>query len=230
MTLLEQQQQARFERVVVFVNERPTAFPAGSKGRSLAEAMTYEVLQPLAQQAMAQATGSGAQVSSTAGKRSLLEAIRQDLSNISRTAKVIEKKHPGFAAQFRLPANRVTEVINAARTFAQLATAPDTKALFLEYDMPADFVEDLLADVQQFEAASTTQAAGSDARVQATQAIDALIERGLEILAALDAITHNKFHNDAATLAAWESASHRERAPRKAASAAPAAPAATPPV
>ncbi len=58
-------------------------------------------------------------------------------------------------------------------------------------------------------------------QVTATAAIDAVLERAVNIVRELDAIMRNQFANDPATLAAWLSASHTERAPRRAAPPSP---------
>jgi hypothetical protein len=56
-----------------------------------------------------------------------------------------------------------------------------------------------------------------DARISATESIDAAIDRGIESVRQLDALVRNKFRDDSATLAAWTSASHTESASRAAA-------------
>lgn len=65
----------------------------------------------------------------------------------------------------------------------------------------------------------------ADAHVAATQGIDAASKRCLSIVHQLDAIIRNKFRTDPAMLAAWTSASHIERPPkRKQTAAAPQQP------
>ena len=53
-------------------------------------------------------------------------------------------------------------------------------------------------------------------RVAASAGLDELTERGNEIVRKLDAIVRNKYANNAAVLAEWTSASHTERAARRA--------------
>ena len=90
--------------------------------------------------------------------------------------------------------------------------------------MPADFLEDLEADIEQFEEALTRRVQGRETHVTATAAIDDLVERGMNAVRELDAIMRNMFANNPAKLAAWMSASHVERAPRRRAAQPPAPP------
>jgi len=54
-----------------------------------------------------------------------------------------------------------------------------------------------------------------ESHVAATAAIDVEVERGMNAVRELDPIVRNKFASDAATLAAWSSATHVERNPRR---------------
>jgi hypothetical protein len=108
-------------------------------------------------------------------------------------------------------------MLASARAFA--ADAVPFKAEFIRHEMPADFLDDLAADIAAFEASITEQNRSRDARIAATGSIDEAIERGIAALRQLDAIVRNKFRDDPATLAAWASASHVERVRRTAAPA-----------
>ena len=48
----------------------------------------------------------------------------------------------------------------------------------------------------------------------ATEAIDQVIDRGMDAVKQLNAIVKNKFINEPAKLATWASAKHTERSPR----------------
>ncbi len=82
--------------------------------------------------------------------------------------------------------------------------------------MPADFLEDLEADINALETAATQKMQGRDSHVTATAAIDELIERGMRAVQELDPVMRNTFTADAANLAGWLSASRVERSPRPA--------------
>ncbi|MDX6694418.1 MAG: hypothetical protein QOF02_2021 [Blastocatellia bacterium] len=122
---------------------------------------------------------------------------------------------PGLEEKFRLPRGNANdqELLAAARACA--ADAVPLKAMFIEYGLPADFLEDLNDDIEAFEAAVAAQEAGRRERVTATAAIDEVIERGMQIVRRLDAIVRNVLRDQPAKLAAWESARHVERAPKR---------------
>lgn len=104
-------------------------------------------------------------------------------------------------------------LLNAARAF--VAAATPLKNEFIRHELPASFLEDLNAAVSAFENALSSQIQNVDRRVTATAAIEAVIERGRQLVRELDAIVSNKYRNDRATLAAWESASWVEKLPRR---------------
>jgi hypothetical protein len=81
--------------------------------------------------------------------------------------------------------------------------------------MPADFLEDVAADIAAMEAAMGEQSGGLGNRIAAGAAIDDAIDRGVEVVRKLDAIVKNKYANNPAVLAEWISAGHTERAPRR---------------
>jgi hypothetical protein len=104
------------------------------------------------------------------------------------------------------------DVLSAARAVA--VDAPPFKAEFIRRGMPADFLEDLAADIAVMEQAISQKAQGTESHIAATAAIDAEIERGMTAVRQLDPVIRNTFASDPATLAAWFSASHVARTPR----------------
>jgi hypothetical protein len=121
---------------------------------------------------------------------------------------------PGLNEKFRLPrGNNDQQLLSSARAFA--TDALPLKAQFFTHELPADFLEDLAADITALEAAIGDQSGAFGSRVAAGAAIDDAMERGAVITRKLDAIIKNKYGNNRATLAEWTSASHTERAPRR---------------
>jgi len=85
---------------------------------------------------------------------------------------------------------------------------------FQKHEMPANFIDELHADIAALEEALSGRARNRDAHVAATAALDATMERGIKAVRRLHAMVRNKFRDDPAALAAWESASHVERRSR----------------
>jgi hypothetical protein len=105
-------------------------------------------------------------------------------------------------------------LLETARAF--LADAAPLKAEFLRHDVPERVLQDLEANIAAFAAAADGQNAGTESSVTAVAAIDAAIERGMNAVRRLDPIVRNRLGQDAAGLAAWESARHIERPSRSA--------------
>jgi hypothetical protein len=127
---------------------------------------------------------------------------------------------PGLDDKFRIPHNKSNqEVLAVARAAA--SDALPLKAEFIRRGMAADFLEDLQADIALMEEAISRTAQSTESHVAATAAIDTEIERGMNAVRQLDPLIRNTFASDPATLAAWFSASHIERTPRRSVSAPP---------
>ena len=58
------------------------------------------------------------------------------------------------------------------------------------------------------------QNSGRGAHVTATATVESGAERGMNAVRKIDVVVRNTYRNDAATLAAWESARHVESSPR----------------
>lgn len=161
----------------------------------------------------AQVSGFGLAHQGTKTRSQARADLLEDLRAINRTARAMSDDVPGIEDKFRLPrGNNDQNLLSAARAFA--ADAEPLAAKFIAHELPADFLEDLRADIAALEEAINRQSSGVGDHVAANAAIDDAIGRGTEIVSKLDAIVKNKYANNPAVLAEWASASHTERAPR----------------
>ena len=212
----------RYVRATDFGTAHASTFPSTSLGGQKFAALAAEV-EILAAHATAQAGGKGAAQASTVSLRAARVDIRQKMVAIRETSQAMDEETPGVSANFRIPyANGDQALINSARAFVEAATP--LKAEFLKREMPATFLEDLTAAIDAFEALVNEKNTHTEKRITATAAIRAALERGAKLLRELDPIVRNKFRNDPATLAAWESATHVTRTPRRAQAAQTSAP------
>lgn len=208
-------------RVRQYGASHAATFPANSRGAEVLAEVDAAITE-LETHASAQHSGKSALSANTTLTASARAELREDLEAIRRTARAMSHATPGLEDKFRLPRSpRDQELLAAARSFA--ADVVSLKAEFVRRGLPADFVEDLNADVEAFAASIDGKAQKAGERVAATAAIDSAVERGVNAVRELDAIVRNTFRQDPAALAEWTSASHTERAPR-AAHAAPNAP------
>jgi hypothetical protein len=136
---------------------------------------------------------------------------------ISDTAAAMESDYPGISNTFRMPKSNGDEaLINSARAFVGAARLK--KDEFIVFELPETFIEDLTEAIAKFEEAAGTKNLNTGKRVSATAALRDALERGMRLKRELDPIVRNKYRNNPAKLAAWESASHVERPAKKKAS------------
>lgn len=143
--------------------------------------------------------------------------LKTDLSNISRTAGAIENNNPTFDNVFKLPENNRNDstLLESARAFHTNASVTAIKNLFIGYGLPADFLEDLQADTDAFEAAISQQDSANRERIGANADIDDIMDEALKAVGTLRVVVPNVFRNDAGKLSEWTAASHVEKAPQK---------------
>jgi hypothetical protein len=201
-------------RCASFGDAEAASFPAASLGGKLF-AELRSINAELDASAARQSSGRNTTGQGTTTKGDARDNLRDDLEAISRTARAIAEVTPGLEDKFRLPRGRANdqELLAAARAFA--ADALPMKATFIEYGMPADFLEDLAEDIQTFVDAVELQETGKRDSAVATAAIDDLISRGMQIVRRLDAIVHNILRDKPDKLAGWERARHVERLPKR---------------
>lgn len=195
-------------RVDTFTAERAAAFPADTLGgETVAE--LKEAIQNLTGAITSQTTGLSSAQRATAERMAAREALRESMKAIARTARVMALDTPGLENKFRLPrSGSVSTLLMTARAFA--TDALPLKAEFIRHELQPTFVEDFASDIAELERAMGGQNTGRDAHVSATASVESAAERGMNAVRRLDAIVRNKFRDDPATLAAWESARHIE--------------------
>ena len=203
-----------FVRVRDFGSEHTADFDANSLGRQLFTSLGVVVTE-VEGHASSQTSARGASRQGTDTRAHARAALRDDLEAIRRTARALDGVVRGLSDKFRVPHNtNDQDLLNAGR--AAHTDATPIKTQFIAHEMPADFLEDLQADIDALEASISGQSTGVGQHVAAGAALDDAIARGMDIVRKLDAIVRNKHANNAAVLAEWTSASHTERTPRRA--------------
>jgi hypothetical protein len=151
----------------------------------------------------------------TSNRSAARKALREWLATISDTAATIALDFPEFKDRFLRPRTNINDqnLLGTARSFITEATP--LKARFIEYDLPADFLETFTAVVENFEQAINQQNLGKGGHRANSVAIDAALDFAEQDLERLNTVMRNKFGDNPATLAAWESARRLQRAPQK---------------
>lgn len=142
------------------------------------------------------------------------ENLRDMMSDIARTARSMEYDFDGISDKFRFQRNMSdAEVLARARAFhTESATY---NADFIAYGLAATFRADLNSAADAFEASFAATASATAEHVAATADTAAKIREGMIAVRVLDGIVQNKYANDPGKLAAWLSAKHVEKAPKK---------------
>lgn len=202
-----------FDRVKGFGIAHVTDFSSSGLAPGLFADLTTIVTQ-LENYASAEVSGKGTAKQGGSIRAAARKALRADLEAIYRTARAISLDIPGFKEGFRVPrGNNDEHLLQTARAFA--SDAAPFSVQFIAHEMPADFLEELNADIANMQAAISHQSSGIGDHIEAGVAIDETINAGLAIVRKLDAIVRNRYANDPGTVAEWTSASHTERSPRR---------------
>lgn len=211
MDSIETRRFEMLQRVRDFGAANSTAFPAASFGGQLFTTVNT-VITELQDHVTVRASGTSREITTT--KAIARANLEEDLVMMSRTARAMALEVPGLEDKFRLPhSNGEQAWLGAARAF--LADATPLKQEFVKYAMPENFLEDLAADIAAFESAIAAKNSVQANRISATASIDEVLAKGMRAVQQLRAVVKNRFHADPAKLAAWESASHVERADRR---------------
>ena len=196
-----------------FGTDNASDFPGGSPGGDNFALVNTIVNQFQASggEQMAAIGESGQQVEIKGTNR---ENMRAQMSAISLLARSMEYAFDGISNKFRMPRNRNdADLLAAARAFATEAVA--YQADFIAYGLPVTFIADLTADADAFDASLSDTAGAKADRAEATAEIEDWVTQGMRARRILDGIVKIKYANDVGKLAAWTTASHIEKAPKK---------------
>ena len=217
----------RLTRTQTFGRENAADFAAGSKAPALFANIT-QILLDLAAAKIGQVPGR-------ASKAALLDALWLDYKNIARTSRSIGPVALGGSiADYAVPAdftealikaqaerllnlleNNNAPVVDGGDTPEQKAAKAARRALFLEWEIEANFVEDLRADYDALLAANRLNQAENQEGVENTEAISQILLAGGKNVFDLNTIMQNKYARQPEKLRAWLTASRVHRSPVK---------------
>lgn len=213
MNAKQRRHNERAQRVDLFLDAQSADFPADSKG-GVAAARLKEELVNLSALDVARSAGASKRQQGTAGRRDVRDALRELLLAVSETARTIALDHPDIKGIFALPGkDRSDQTLIAAARASADAAAP-LVGLFVEYDLPANFVNDLKAKADSLEHYISLQTEGTGARADTNASVEETLQHLAEQIERLDTIVRNKYRDDPVKLAAWERARRVESAPR----------------
>ena len=199
-------------RVGEFGAQQAASFPSSSLGGQLFARVNAAVAR-LQQEFAQQSSGRASEREGTASKAVVRSVLREALERMRRTARSMAVDMPELEAKFRLPRSQSDqEMVVTAEAFATDATP--LKSQFIQYAMPADFLEQLRELIAEFRASLNKKETGRGNRVMAAAAIDDALEQALKDVRRLNAIVRNTFADDPEHLALWTTARHVQQSGR----------------
>ncbi len=172
------------------------------------------IVTEIESESAAQQSGFGEAAQQYEVKDTARENLRDLMAAISRTSKSMEYEFDGIADKFKFQRNMPdVTMLGKARAFE--TEANPYKAAFENYGLSGNFISDLTDAANAFEATFSTTASATAEHVAATAEEASKIRQGMIIVRILDGIVKNRYANDPGKLAAWISASHVEKAPKK---------------
>jgi hypothetical protein len=203
----------RLARADAFASANSSDFPNTSKGGQAASDMRAAITEAEALDAARASSANALQLASV-GKKDGRESLRARLRAISDTAKTIALDHPELKGGFQFKGNSMSYRTLLATARAFLSAAQPIKALFVEYEMPADTFDKLSANITSIEQHTDKGTASRGERVAASASLESVLRRGEEALERFNIAVRNKYRDDPAKLAAWEAARRLEHARR----------------
>jgi hypothetical protein len=203
----------RHARSTAVCDENAADFPANTK-RGQCYINMKAIRAEMEALDVARETNTRLHKQGTSSKKEERTSLRKLLIAISNTAEAIGRDFPEIKGSFKRPkANSNDQTLLAtARAFAEAAVV--FKAKFIEYDMPANFIERLNTNISSFEQAISRQNQGASARVAANAGFEDRRRRSEQEIDRLDVFVRNIYGDDPAKMAAWERARRLER-PRR---------------
>lgn len=203
-----------FDRISGFGKKHGGAFAPESRAAKLFSEIAA-VVGKMEENGVKKISGTAGYQGGTNAKQLAAELVREDLRTIRDTAESISEAEglPEFDDQFRMPRTSSYGVLlSHAKAF--LKDAGPHAALFVEFEMPADFLTQLDAHIKLLEKGGDEQTTGLSEQVAGTAELAALTTRGTGLRKQLLTIVRNKFRGEPGILAEWEAAQHIVRPDR----------------
>ena len=200
-------------RATDFIITYAAAFPAASRASALI-AIINAAVKTLETAGNKQDAADLDGQQATDEKQAALAVLVGLMRPINQTARGMEKLYPGISSRFKMPRGSAQNFINRARAY--IAEGTPMAAEFTSRGFPANFLTTLEAAVVAVESAIDRQNQARNAQTAATASLVAAQQQLVDAVHEFNPIVRNVFSADPAALAAWESASHVERAPKKA--------------
>ena len=192
----------RAQHVDMYLDAGAEDFPANSKGGALAASFKEEYVN-LTSLATAKEAGKSKRQQGTAGRRNARVTLRALVEAVADTAKSIASEHPNIKGIFDLAGKDRSDqtLVATARVFADAAAS--LVGLFVEYGLPATFINDLRAGADSLDNYISLQEEGTGAGVNTSTSAEETYQRLADLIDRLDPIVRNKYRGDQVKINAW---------------------------
>ena len=208
MKISQKRQLDRFKRSLEFIEKHTKDFAPNSKAIKAGEQLKEVVERAESNVPDINSTKPGRRVYRS-DKLVALNALRAELSRISRTASLVEGEDKGFKNTFQMPdKRRKDELANAARQFIE--DFPKVSDKFEQFEMHADDIEKLKTALEGYDAVQAQPAAKPARSPRSASSTNPLINEGIELVDALDVMMGNKYNEKSETWDQWQNASALE--------------------
>ncbi len=204
MRFYHRRQFERYQRCLDFIGQHQSEFGPKSQAIKLKDQL-QGVVDELSTSSQSSPKAPRA---TSSQKQKANNDLRGALNRIARTANAISSHDDSFKNTFALPdKRRKDELATAARKF--LKDGEKARSAFESFDMPENFLEDLKAKLEAYEAAQGSIKPTPKAKAN-PEGDSATIAKGSRIMESLDTLMDNKYHDNQAKLDEWYQSSNVE--------------------
>ncbi len=208
MKISQKRQLDRFKRSLEWMQKHAKDFSPESEAIKTTDQLKDIVARAESNVPESGATKSGRRVYRS-DKLMALNALRAELSRISRTAALVASKDESFNNVFGMPdKRRKDDLAEAARHFIE--EFPKVSDKFKGFEMHTDRLDKLKSALAAYEQVQATPAAKPEHQTRTPAAPNPIIAQGIELVDALDVILDNKYNENTEVLDAWKETSALE--------------------
>lgn len=193
-------------RVREFIKTHGIDFVSGSHASQQFNIIN-EVISELTEQNSQMASSGNRVKQDTSSKRDSRTNLSKILNRIRLSSDAIANTNPGFDEKFALPKNIKDQEL-LALGMAALSNAEPIQEEFFKREMEQDFIQKLRDAIDAYRQSLDSQAAGKNLRVKATAGAEPLLDKAAMAMKEMNAIMNNRYAEDNAILAEWDSARH----------------------
>jgi hypothetical protein len=203
----------RGQRSTSFVDSQSEEFPEGSKVATLNASAKQELVR-LAELDVIRSSSMSRQRQATAARRNYHKRLDGLVKTVIGTSEVIALDRTDFKGMFGRPQRNASSqtLVADARSIADKAAS--LVGLFTDNGLQPTFVNELRSYADNLENSIQLQTECAGERMRANAEMEEVIHRLNGLIERLDINIRNKYANDPAKLAAWESAHRLEKPPR----------------